>query len=588
MATEIPSHNLQEVAKAIIELVKSPDLGTADILKYLPGPDFSGGGQIISSPAEIASAYETGRGSLKVRARWTIETLARGQWQWVVTELPPGASSQRVLEEIEELTNPKIKVGKKSLSAEQLHTKQILLGLLESVRDESGKGAPVRLVFEPKSSRQSPEVLVNALLTHTSMESNLPLNLVVIGNDGRPCQKSIIAILQEWIATRFTTLKRRSQYRLQKIEERIHILEGRMIVFLNLDEVIRIIRESDEPKDELMQRFALSDRQADDILEIRLRQLARLVHLALEKECAELRLARDGLRELLSSESAIKRLLIREIQTDAKQYGDSRRTLIQAEQRAVFEAPSVDEALTVIVSQNGWVRTQKGHGLDHSTFAFKAGDRLYRAFECRTNATLIALSDNGRVYGVPVAALPRGRGDGTPVTAFIELEAGTHLVHYIAASAQSLVLLSMSTGLGFMATIGQMTPRAKAGKAFITFDENTQSTLLKPECWEESKRYIACLSGNGRLLIFHASEVKRLPNGGRGVMLMALDEGESLIRAVPAGEAGLELSGMQRRGKSAKGLLKSTAFDPYLGRRARRGRMLAAVKFQVTGLHTLP
>src|SRR5579863_1835598 len=423
LATEIPSHNLREVAAAAVAMIRHPSkLTHAELMQHIPGPDFPGGGQIISSEAEISAAYESGRGTLKVRARWKIEDLARGQWQLVITELPPNTAAQKVLEEIEEQTNPKIKLGKKTLTPEQLQTKQTMLALLDAVRDESGRDAPVRLVFEPKSSRIDQTEFVNSLLAHTSLESNASINLVMIGTDGRPRQKSIGEILHEWVGFRFTTVTRRTQHRLGKVNDRIHILEGRMIVFLNIDEVIRIIREADEPKAALMSAFGLSERQAEDILEIRLRQLARLEKIKIEKELEELRNEKAKLEELLGSESAMKRQIIKEIEADAKQYGDERRTLIQQEKRATFEAKVVDEPVTVVVSQKGWVRALKGHGLDPAAFTFKAGDSLYAAFQARTPDMLIAWGSNGRVYSVAVALLPGGRGDGVPVTSLIELE----------------------------------------------------------------------------------------------------------------------------------------------------------------------
>src|ERR1700761_156067 len=442
LATEIPSHNLREVAAAAVAMIRHPKITHAELMQHLPGPDFPGGGQIISSEAEIAAAYEAGRGSLKVRARWKIEELARGQWQLVINELPPNTSCQKVLEEIEEQTNPKIKLGKKALSPDQLQTKQTLLALLDTVRDESGKDAPVRLVFEPKSSRIDQTEFVNSLLAHTSLESNAPINLVMIGADGRPRQKGIGEILREWVGFRLTTVTRRTQHRLGKVNDRIHILEGRMIVFLNIDEVIRVIREADDPKADLMSTFNLSERQAEDILEIRLRQLARLEAIKIEQELKELRSEKEKLEELLNSDAAMKRLLIKEIEADAKQYGDDRRTLIQPEKRATFEARVVDEPVTVVVSQKGWVRALKGHGLDPASFQFKAGDGLYAAFLARTPDIMIAWGSNGRVYSVPVAVLPGGRGDGVPVTSLIELEAGSHLLHYFAASADQTLLLA--------------------------------------------------------------------------------------------------------------------------------------------------
>ncbi|BFG74159.1 DNA topoisomerase IV subunit A [Paraburkholderia terrae] len=581
LATEIPSHNLREVAAAAVAMIRHPHITHAELMQHVPGPDFPGGGQIISSDTEISQAYETGRGSLKVRARWKIEDLARGQWQLVITELPPNTSGQKVLEEIEEQTNPKIKLGKKSLTPEQLQTKQTLLGLLDAVRDESGKDAPVRLVFEPKSRTIDQTEFVTTLLAHTSLESNATLNLVMVGADGRPRQKGLGEILREWVGFRFTTVTRRTQHRLGKVNDRIHILEGRMIVFLNIDEVIRIIRESDEPKTALIEAFGLSERQAEDILEIRLRQLARLEKIKIEKELSELRDEKAKLEELLGSESAMKRLIIKEIEADAKQYGDDRRTLIQQEKRATFEVRVVDEPVTVVVSQKGWVRALKGHGLDPAGFTFKAGDGLYAAFQCRTPDMLIAWGSKGRVYSVAVSQLPGGRGDGVPVTSLIELESGTHLMHYYAATAEQALLLASSNGFGFIAKVGDMVSRVKAGKAFMTIDEG--ATPLAPMPMLPDATQVACLSGGGRLLVFGLDEMKTLSGGGRGVILMALDPNESLTQALAITKAGVVLEGMYRN-KPTEEQLSGSALAPNVGKRARKGRAPDTKLKEVTSL----
>ncbi|CAM2160950.1 DNA topoisomerase IV subunit A [Paraburkholderia tropica] len=582
LATEIPSHNLREVAAAAVAMIRNPKLTHAEIMEKVPGPDFPGGGQIISSEAEIAAAYESGRGSLKVRARWKIEDLARGQWQLVVTELPPNTSGQKVLEEIEELTNPKLKLGKKTLTPEQLQNKQTMLGLLDAVRDESGKDAPVRLVFEPKTSKIDQAEFVNSLLANTSLESNASLNLVMIGADGRPRQKGISEIIGEWIGFRFATVTRRTQHRLTKVDDRIHILEGRMIVFLNIDEVIRIIRESDEPKAALMSAFGLSERQAEDILEIRLRQLARLEKIKIEKELAELRDEKAKLEELLANESSMKRLIVKEIEADAKQYGDDRRTLIQQEKRATFEARVVDEPVTVVVSQKGWVRALKGHGLDSQSFTFKAGDGLYAAFQCRTPDVLIAWGSKGRVYSVSVAQLPGGRGDGVPVTSLIELEAGTHLLHYFAASADQALLLASSNGFGFIAKIGDMVSRVKAGKAFMTIDEGC--TPLAPMPMLPGAIQVACLSSGGRLLVFGLDEMKTLSGGGRGVTLMQLDDKETLTQALAISAAGVVLVGTGRAQKPGEDLMAGAVLAPQIGKRARKGRAPDSKLKVITGM----
>ena len=391
LATEIPSHNLREVAAAAVALLKDERLSEEALHALLPAPDFPGGGQIISPQADIRAAYASGRGSLKVRARWKIEDLARGQWQLVVTELPPGTSAQKVLEEIEELTNPKVKAGKKALTSEQTQLKASVLAVLETVRDESGKDAPVRLVFEPRSRAVEQGELVTTLLAHTSLESSAPVNLTMVGLDGRPTQKSLREILTEWLAFRQQTVQRRTRHRLERVLDRIHVLEGRQLVLLNIDEVIRIIRAADEPRPALIARFALSERQAEDILEIRLRQLARLEAIRIEQELAELRTERTRLEEILGSPAALRRTLVREIEADAKAFGDARRTLVQEERRAVAEVRVVDEPVTVVASLKGWVRALKGHEVEAATLPFKPGDALHGAFRCRSVDTLVVL-----------------------------------------------------------------------------------------------------------------------------------------------------------------------------------------------------
>jgi topoisomerase-4 subunit A len=542
LATEIPSHNLKEVAEACVALIKNPKLTDDELMTLVPGPDYPGGGQIISPAQDIADAYRTGRGSMKVRARWKIEDLARGQWQLIVTELPPGVSTQKVLEEIEELTNPKVKAGKKALTQEQTQLKASILAVLDAVRDESSKDAAVRLVFEPKTSRIGQQELITALLAHTSLETSSSINLTMVGLDGKPVQKSLRQMLQEWIDFRQQTVQRRSQYRLAKVLDRIHILEGRQLVLLNIDEVIAIIRQSDEPKAALIERFRLSERQAEDILEIRLRQLARLEAIKIEQELSTLRDEQKKLEEILGSPATLRRLMIKEIEADAKQFADPRRTLIQAEKKAVAEVKIVDEPVTVVVSQKGWVRARTGHGHDAASFAFKAGDGLYSTFECRTVDTLLAFGSNGRVYSVAVAMLPGARGDGQPLTTLIELESGTQLLHYYAGAPGAWLLLSGSGGYGFLATVENMISRQKAGKAFISLGEGevvcrpSPANVPAPAGTVPDGVYlpathVACVSASRRVLTFEITELKPMAGGGRGLMLMDLDNKDSLAGA---------------------------------------------------------
>ena len=576
MATEIPSHNLREVAAAAIALMKSPNMSSTDLLAILPGPDFPGGGQIISSASDIAQIYEGGRGSLKVRARWSVEELARGQWQIVVNELPPATSTQRVLQEIEELTNPKIKLGKKSLTPDQSNTKAAILNVLDCVRDESSKDAAVRLVFEPKSKNVEVNDFVNLLLAHTSLESNAPINLVMIGNDGRPRQKNLKDIISEWIAFRVATVTRRTEHRLGKVNARIHILEGRQIILLNIDKVIKIIRNSDEPKADLITAFKLSDRQAEDILEIRLRQLARLEAIKIEQELKELQSEKADLDGLLQSDSTLRKRIIKEIESDAKEFGDERRTLIQEDKRAIAEAKVIDEPVTVIVSQKGWVRVRQGHEHDAQQFSFKSGDALYATYECRTVDVMQGFGSDGRVYTVPVSELPGARGDGAPLTSFINLAAGSQMVAYYAGQLDDLVLISTRAGNGFLANVSDMLTRNKAGKSFIGVDSKFSpgDAPLGASKVRPGMKQVACLSESARLLVFPLDELKRLPTGGKGVILMGLDDKERLASAVAVGPDGATYSGAGRAGKPTELSLDSKTLKSFAGNRARKGHYL--------------
>jgi topoisomerase-4 subunit A len=590
LATEIPSHNLREVANACVALIRDPELADEALAALLPGPDYPGGGQLISSAADIAEAYRTGRGSFKCRARWKIEELARGQWQLVVTELPPGVSTQRVLEEIEEISNPKVKAGKKALTLEQTQLKAALLAVLDAVRDESSKDAAVRLVCEPKSSRIEVNDLVQALLAHTSLESSAPVNLTSIGLDGRPVQKSLRQMLTEWIAFRQTTLQRRTRHRLDKVLERIHILEGRQTVLLNIDEVIAIIRAADDPKAALIARFLLSERQAEDILEIRLRQLARLEAIKIEQELVDLRVQQAKLEGILANPATLRRLMVQEIEADAKAFGDARCTLIQAEKKAAVEVKVVDEPVTVIVSQKGWVRSQKGWAKDKAVvdYAFKSGDALYAAFECRSVDTLLVWGSSGRVYSVPVAVLPGGRGDGQPITSLIALEPGTQLLHYFAGPANAQLLLCTSGGYGFLAHVEHMSTKFKAGKAFVTV--NPGETLCAPSVvaceagstpWPTATQ-VVCASVAGRILSFDLTELKVQAAGGRGLMLIDLEDGDRLAGAA-AYVRSVRIEGVGRSGKLRDEVLEIRSLNNAKAPRARKGK-LADLGFKPTGV----
>ena len=580
MATEIPSHNLVEVAQAAIALIRDPKLSHEALMQIMPGPDFPGGGQIISSSADLAEAYRSGRGSIRVRARYHIEELARGQWQLVVDELPHGVSSQKVLEEVEELSNPKVRSGKKALTPEQLQAKSQILNVMDAVRDESGREAAVRLVFEPKTSRIEQALLVNTLLACTSLETSVSINLVMLGQDKRPRQKTLTEILQEWIDFRLHTVRRRSAHRLGKVEDRIHILEGRQLVLLNIDEVIRIIRESDEPKPALMQAFGLTERQAEDILEIRLRQLARLEAIRIEQELKELFDERKKLQGLLGSEATLKKAVIKEIEADIKTYGDDRRTLIEAAEKAAVEARQVEEPVTVIISAKGWVRARQGHGHDARQFNFKTGDELAGAYEVKTTDQLHALASNGRVYSIPVAGLPSARGDGVPVTSFVELEAGSQILHAFAASADAGVLLATEKGFGLTCVASDWQSRMKAGKHFLTLEEG--DVPLPPVLFDASRTdaTVVCLSDGqgggdkGRVLAYPVSEVKTLHKGGRGVTLMGLEKKEKLRQVIVAADTGLVVTGTGRMAKPQSRTMSTREIAANIGTRGRKGKQL--------------
>jgi topoisomerase-4 subunit A len=569
LATEIPSHNLREVAAAAVELIKKPKLTDDELFALLPAPDYPGGGQIISSTAEIREAYATGRGSLKVRARWGIEDLARGQWQLVVNELPPGTSCQRVMEEVNELVDPKVKAGKKALSQDQIQLKQSVATVLDTMRDESNKNAPVRLVFEPKSKNIDAQDLINTLLAHTSLETSAPINLTMIGADGRPVQKNLRTILVEWIDFRLATVRRRMQHRLDKVLARIHILEGRQLVLLNIDEVIAIIRGADEPKQALIDRFRLTDRQAEDILEIRLRQLAKLAGIEIERELKDKREEQAALETLLGSDTALRRAVVKEIEADNKTHGDARRTIVQEDRRTVAEIKIVDEPVTVIASQKGWVRTMKGHEVEQQTLAFKSGDALYGTFACRSVDSMMVFGSNGRVYTVAVAMLPGGRGDGAPVTTLIDLDAGSQVQHFLVAAPQTMLLMASTAGYGLLAKIADMQTRQRGGRAFLTVDEGAR--VVAPAVVTEEHANVACVSASNRMLVFQLADLKYQPGGGRGLTLMDVDAKDPMVSAAAFGDQ-LVVIGEGNREKAKEEVLRGTAVADHEGRRGRKGK----------------
>ncbi len=569
MATEMPPHNLQEVANAAICLIENPRADLAELMQHIPGPDYPGGGQIISTSSEIANAYGSGRGSLRVRARYEFEEMARGAWQLVVKELPPGVSSAKVLSEIGALMNPQPKPGKKAIEQSAAQLKALFASQLERARDESGKDDDIRLVFEPVSSRLDRDEFVALLLAHTSLETTAPINLVAVGLDGRPCQKTLVELVGEWCQFRLTTVRRRSEFRLAKANDRIHILEGRHIVFLNIDEVIRIIRESDEPKPALMARFNLSERQADDILEIRLRQLARLEGIKIEQELEKLRAEKAELEKLLGSDTLMRRLVVKEIKADVTKHGDARRTLIEAASMASRSevAAVADEPVTLIVSTKGWARVRQGHNLDLSAVAYKDGDGPGVNYECRSVDSLVIISNEGRAFTVPIAALPDGRGMGAPLPSFVDM-GNSRIAHVLVGKPEDELLVAKTSGYGFICTYGDLLSRQKAGKAFLTVEEG--ATIL-PLARVADADHLAALSEDGRLLVFPLDQMKRL-SGGKGVQIIGLKDKESLKSAIAIKGATARITGVFRN--RPKELFSE---ERHFGQRARRGAAVGLI-----------
>lgn len=596
LASNIPPHNLREVAAAVAAMLLRPEMTTADVLELMPGPDFPDGGQLINSPAEIAQAYEGGRGSLRLRARWKREDLARGQWQVVVNELPYQVSVRQVLEQLDALSNPQPPAGKKQLTQQQLNLKAMALEFLETARDESGKEDAVRLVLVPRTSKVDQEQMMAFLLANTSLEETFGLNATMIGLDGRPQTKGLVAILREWCDFRLTTVRRRTQHELDVATRRIHILEGRMTVFLSLDAVIRCIREAEEPRQELMDTFSLTDIQATDILEMRLRQLNKLEGIRIERELAELRAESERLTGLLGSDSAMRALVVSEVQADAAKFGDDRRTVIEAAERVTASSAAVrtvpDEEVTVVVSRHLWVKAYRGHDIAPADFNFKPGDGTLAFVRTRTVQSVHILDSRGRAYEFEASQAPMGRGDGSPLSAFIELQAGAKVSAVLAQGADpedTLYLFGGERGYGFLSPLKSLAARPRAGKAFLTLQDGelpfaplklpTPNRVAGADSTEPELQfpgYVACASSDGRLLAFPPAEVKEL-GGGKGVMLMVLDDGQSLtsVRHIAGdpfvGEVEVQAAGGVRR---LAFKLAGHDFEKHVGHRARKGSFL--------------
>lgn len=574
MACELPAHNLREVAAAAVAVIENPEITTNELLDIIPGPDFATGAQLISTRAEILSAYETGRGNLRARAAWKKEELARGQWQIVITEFPYQVSASGILGEVEVLTNPQPKAGKKVLDQTQANLKAVSLNLLEKVTDESGKDAGVRLVIVPRSSKQSPEETMAFMFANTQLEQSVQVNNTCIGLDGNPRTKGLKELLSEWAQFRAITVRRRTRHELDKVMARLHLLEGRVAVYLNVDQVVATIREAENPKGDLMEKFSLSEIQAEDILEMRLRQLARLEGFKLDKEVEECKKEQTRLENLLANKAMMDKLIIKEIIADSDKYGDDRRTLIKAEARAsaLPAARAIpDEAVTIIVSKNLWIRARSGHDIDESTITYKAGDEKLAIIKTRTTQTVLFLDSAGRAYSVQASDIPNGRGDGVPLTTLIDVQDGAKVQHCLADHPDQTYLFSGKNGYGFVAPLKALVARPKAGKAFQSLEQGEEP--MKPvRISSTTEGYVACGSSEGKMLCFPIAEVKALDKG-KGVMLMGLEETETLsgityFDAIPF-TAQIELKGQQGVITFGK-----ADMEKFLGRRSRKGSVL--------------
>jgi len=569
-STRIPSHNLKEVAAAAAHVIKHPRAKLEDVLELLPGPDFPGGGQIISPKEEIREAYATGRGSLLMRAKYEKETLARGQWRMVVTELPHGVSVKQVMEEIEALANPK-SLSKKDISQEQRRMKQFILDQVEGVRDESDRKSKLRLVIEPRSSRQDPDELIAALMVHTSLEARYAVNLTWLGLDGLPETKGIVDILREWGEFRVATVRRRTEFRLKRCEERHEIVMGRLLAYVKIDEIIKLIRTSEDQAEarlNLQKRFRFTEKQSEDIVNIRLGQLTRLDGVALNDERKALEAERKALKEILNDEKELKKLVVSELSDDARKFGDERRTLIKTAERAQVERTVVEEPVTVILSRKGWIRARTGHGLDVSQLSFKDGDALLQILECKTTDPVTVLAASGKTFSIAAADIPSGRGDGAHANTLVN-SGSDDIVWMASGDPGQKLLMNSSAGLGFVCKLGDLATKTRQGKDFMKVDEGAAA---QPPALVRDEKYVAALSSDARLLLFPLEEVPERPNGGVGVQLLAVPEKEKLASVAMSSGSSLLVSGVKRKNRAVETLDAKQLAD-HMGKRAQRGRV---------------
>ncbi len=553
MATDVPPHNLREVVNACLRLLKSPKSTLDDLLEDIQGPDFPTGAEIVSGRDEIHKIYATGHGSIKQRACYKKE-----EGEIIIHELPYQVSGAKVLEQI----------------AAQMQAKK--LPMVADLRDESDHENPVRLVIMPRSNRVDIESLMSHLFATTDLERSYRVNMNMIGMDGRPQVKNLLDMLQEWLSYRVETVRRRLQYRLDKVLDRMHVLEGLLVAYLNIDEVIAIIRTEDEPKAVMMERFGISDRQAEAILELRLRHLAKLEEMKIRGEMDELSKERKQLELLLGSDTRLKTLIRKELTADAEKYGDDRRSRIIERQAAkALNATELlpTEPLTIVLSESGWVRAAKGHDVDPASLNFRTGDRYFASVKARSNQQIVFLDDSGRSYSLGAHTLPSARGQGEPLSGRLQSPPEARFVAVLTVESEQSVLLTNTAGYGFITDLDNLIAKNKAGKAIFNIPKG--ASLLPPLFINSKDTRVAVASGDGRLLVFPADDIPEM-NKGKGVRLINIPQakftsGQEWMQAVVIvpNEQGLTLHAGRRHLT-----LKATDLEHYQGSRGKRGHKL--------------
>jgi topoisomerase-4 subunit A len=563
MATDIPPHNLREVVTAAIKLLDEPDSTLSDLCKIVKGPDFPTGGEIISSRAEIKHIYETGNGSIRARAVYEIE-----DGDIVVTQLPYQVSGNKVLEQL----------------AAQYQAKK--LPMVEDFRDESDHEHPTRLVIVPRSNRVDVEQLMAHLFATTDLERTHRVNLNIIGLDGRPRVMGLKALLEEWLTFRVDTVTRRLNWRLQKVLARLHILDGLLIAYLNLDEVIRIIRREEEPKPVLMKRFELSDIQAEAILETKLRHLAKLEEMKIRGEQKELADERDELNKILGSKARLKKLVREELTNDAATFGDARRSKIveRAAAQAISEADLVvSEPMTVVLSERGWVRAAKGHELDPRSLSYKTGDAYQSAARGRSTQLAVFLDSTGRAYSLIAHSLPSARGQGEPLSGRLDPPDGATFAGVMIGEPQDRYVIASDAGYGFVVKLEELHSRNRAGKVVLKVPE--KSGVLTPSPVTSDDSLLCAVSNDGKLLVFKVTDLPELPRGkGNKIFGLSSKKVETREEYLAAIAVVAPAQNLIVRSGERKMTIKFAELKEYKGERAQRGAVLPRGWRKVEGL----